>query len=859
MLEAKVYERINSVAGSIYDHDLPTRWFSGSVIHNRDGSMAVGWELQPFNPTLLSADRITTIFQQIRSAIQVLPEHFDVQFMLVKNSSWRKEKSIIEKNLQQSDNPIVDEFVRSEMEVIDKRFLEHDLSVYRAWVFLVRSCTLRPGEVARRIAETNQRGSGKASKLSTWMRAFFLPMQGMVRYSSEEYDKAIEDLATVATGFGAGLQNAFLNPKLLETPDLIKVFYMHWNFFSYEDGNNGPDVVRGEDRPAPLYFARTPFEWDPKGREMPRGVFRLDGGFNQILSMGAPAEMLEFPQMMPIVFNHRIKSVQIVINMRRGDIERRKKRLREKLPQIQNSVEKRPDLMPQVEEIQTELETLGRGSEGVWEAAVYFRIWDRDYKVLDERSMELARIGESMGGVSLIKETWALWEYWRCIQPGWTRDTDRYRELPYTTTQVTTQVPVCGETTGLEDVKSPRDLGAILETRAGSIFNFNPFDQKRLTNYNGIIIGGAGTGKSVFAGSLMARLMRPNTRVTMIDLGGSYERLCQCMKGLYVCMDIRSEQNRINPLFMEHGANDVPDPEDLATKIIFLEKLIVDPQKEKRLSREQQSILSEALTQLYRSTGGKEFFLSSLRQILMRMGADGKLMAARLGMWCGDGAYAKLFDGPSQIQLDNPFTVFDLTSVKKNQDLLPVMFTTLINYVTEAGRMYRGVDKFLIFDEAAVLMEDPIVASFMEMAYRTMRKLGFSVIGISQGIEEWTKIPNRNAILENLSNIIVLRQDTNEGAATLCKELNLGEGAEEIVRGLVSIPGQFSEALVYQRTNAGLPRATVVVNRLTPIGYAMFTTNGRDVAKIEEFQRTMPMVEAIKAFAEKYPRGVNQE
>src|SRR5690606_16255416 len=81
--------------------------------------------------------------------------------------------------------------------------------------------------------------------------------------------------------------------------------------------------------------------------------------------------------------------------------------------------------------------------------------------------------------------------------------------------------------------------------------------------------------------------------------------------------------------------------------------------------------------------------------------------------------------------------------------------------------------KLLIYDEAWEQFEDPAMAKFIERAVRVLRAANFSVMGVSQGVEDFTKIQNKSAIINNLSHYIILRQNTPAAAEALAVELGL--------------------------------------------------------------------------------------
>ena len=66
--------------------------------------------------------------------------------------------------------------------------------------------------------------------------------------------------------------------------------------------------------------------------------------------------------------------------------------------------------------------------------------------------------------------------------------------------------------------------GVLLSGRRGGLFNFSPFDSK--TNFNMVVAGESGSGKSVLMQALMCSTLSRSGRVFILDVGRSFERVC---------------------------------------------------------------------------------------------------------------------------------------------------------------------------------------------------------------------------------------------------------------------------------------------------------------------------------------------
>ncbi len=105
----------------------------------------------------------------------------------------------------------------------------------------------------------------------------------------------------------------------------------------------------------------------------------------------------------------------------------------------------------------------------------------------------------------------------------------------------------------------------------GSLHRFDPFDSRFLA-YNTIISGKTGSGKSVLAGLLSSALLQdPDIRMIKVDVGGSYKKECEALKGTQTDfrLDIPSGVNPFRTFTKTHALNESVDilAELLATLI----------------------------------------------------------------------------------------------------------------------------------------------------------------------------------------------------------------------------------------------------------------------------------------------------
>lgn len=120
------------------------------------------------------------------------------------------------------------------------------------------------------------------------------------------------------------------------------------------------------------------------------------------------------------------------------------------------------------------------------------------------------------------------------------------------------------------------DPAVIFRNRLNGLVSFNPFDPK-LTNYNALVTGSSGAGKSFLNNCILAQELARGLRVFIIDIGGSYKKLTEALGGQYLDMDL-SDQYRLNPF-------DIPDPtkepsnQKLKSLLAVIESMVVEDKK----------------------------------------------------------------------------------------------------------------------------------------------------------------------------------------------------------------------------------------------------------------------------------------
>ncbi len=221
----------------------------------------------------------------------------------------------------------------------------------------------------------------------------------------------------------------------------------------------------------------------------------------------------------------------------------------------------------------------------------------------------------------------------------------------------------------------------------------------------------------------------------------------------------------------------------------------------------------------------------------------------------GDGTYARFFDRAGRLELKERFIVFDLKGLSRNPDLQRVFLKVAMIWADEVMNDPVELDtrKLLIFDEAHDLV-GKTAGGVVEAAFRLYRKRKGIVIAASQSGEDFYAGEGGQAIVQNSSHKIFLRQDPTKFHMT-AQLFNLTPQQAETIMRLQTLKGLESQFFLLSDIGEG-----ALVLPSEPSFYWVSTNNGDDnqlfSALLEECDGDF--VAALKAAVELAPHGAKE-
>jgi hypothetical protein len=296
-------------------------------------------------------------------------------------------------------------------------------------------------------------------------------------------------------------------------------------------------------------------------------------------------------------------------------------------------------------------------------------------------------------------------------------------------------------------------LGPSLISR--ELVTLDPFDRSN-PNFNLVVLGTSGAGKSYTAKLLAARLALRGCRLRCIDPLGEYRPLVRLLDG--TCREIapgkRSGLSALGPA--RTAADDGEEASARAARaLVVLELLAAGRSGEWDLPEDESLALEAALTALVSTAPNPQLsdLVASLEQ------AGHLILARRLSRFTG-GVLGGVFDGSSDGETEGVATVFSLAGWAGDRDqlLAPAMQMILLQLESDIARD-QSVPRLVLVDEAEILLARPRSAAALEALSRRVRKMGTGLMVISQVVEDFLNSPVGNVIVRNCHTKLLLRQE----------------------------------------------------------------------------------------------------
>lgn len=260
--------------------------------------------------------------------------------------------------------------------------------------------------------------------------------------------------------------------------------------------------------------------------------------------------------------------------------------------------------------------------------------------------------------------------YLSILPLSWGEFSEDLKDLGVLRTTVSSETvnffPIQGEWCGTSS------KGMLLTGRRGQICNFNLFDGG--TNYNAVVVGQSGSGKSVFMQELLMNNLGTGGKVYVIDVGGSFEKMCQVVEGQKIEFN-PSEKLCLNP-FTNIPTN---DPEELKAYFGALKSIISTMAHPKEGASDlENALIEKAILSVWNEKGNQATITDIARFLEKQTEAKAKDLATMLTPFTKKGNYSEYFEGEANINFHNKMVLIELEQLKNMPELQSVILQIFI-------------------------------------------------------------------------------------------------------------------------------------------------------------------------------------
>lgn len=405
--------------------------------------------------------------------------------------------------------------------------------------------------------------------------------------------------------------------------------------------------------------------------------------------------------------------------------------------------------------------------------------------------------------------------------------------------EVGAKLPIHGEYKGVPEP------GMLLLARRGQLFHWNPYYRLSSGNYNICVFGPSGSGKSVFLQELAVNMIAQRVKIFILDIGKSFKNICMLLDGEIIEF---GKNNRIilNP-FSEFKDDISKDDRSV---VIAYAKSIICAMCNSKGDAIKESIIEKTIIKGLENFGAN-FSISKLSELLYEHDDDAaRNLALSLFSYTKEGLYGSFFDEnieANQIGFDKDITIFEFEEIKNNGLLLSVVLQIIgMQIFMQILTGDRSQKFMLIVDEAWMILDHS--AKFLAEFARTIRKYGGSLVVCVQNYNDLAKGEYQNAILQNSSWTILLKQD--EKGINSFRESDAFKDIIPLIRSISIAKDKYAEMLIFATD-------LKIVGRLVldPYSKIMFSTDSEIFSRIQSLLSEGYVLEEIisQIAKEKYP------
>ena len=297
--------------------------------------------------------------------------------------------------------------------------------------------------------------------------------------------------------------------------------------------------------------------------------------------------------------------------------------------------------------------------------------------------------------------------------------------------------------------------GILLPTMREQFACIDPFSGAMGSNYNLAVTGASGGGKSFFIQMLMLNVLFNGGDIFIIDVGGSYRKLCESLGGTY----LEYSNLAMNPF--THVANIQRE----LSGIIALFELLTCPKE--GASDDDTGTLRSAILNAFEKTAN-DTCIDDVQQALLdlyeedqKTYSSARILSKNLEPYASCAEHGRVFNEPSRLSPRARIIVVDLQEIEEDVNIrAPVLLSVIAQFQHRMFNSDRSKQKMCVIDEAwSFFTGDKIASNFITKGFRTGRRHKASFVTITQGIEDYYEFSEARAAWENSSVKLIFLQE----------------------------------------------------------------------------------------------------
>jgi len=786
---------------------MPFYSFDDHAMVYQDGSFGVGFKLAGADISVSHPDQINAICQKVENLLVGLPEKIKAQLF------YRLTDSVEDllrehQGVSVESGGVYEPIGNARMGFLEAKMKDRLFFVPEIYLFL------------------------RSAPLEMRKRRFFEKEQEFQGFPGKEFLAAKERFFILVSQVESALRAIQVGPARLTREEWFRLLFSYFNF--ERSRSLGTPALRNPLEPLAPSLPEQLALTDISVSEKSLGI----GGLQfRVVTLGLLPEGETFASMIEglskVPFHFWI-SQNIHTLEQRKEIEglELKRRIANSMASGSQNVSdiESESKLASIEELLREVMT---GSERVISSDLNVIIWGETFEELERKTEEVLRAFRSMNQAEGLAETFALEDAFFKAAPS---VCEGFRQKKMKTSNCAHLMPLYSSWMG-----NSRPV-VLLANREGAPFSIDPF-AKELPNWNGLVFGGSGAGKSFTISQLMLQFcaQNPKPKIVWIDNGASSEKLIEVMDGEFIDLNLNSGI-RLNMFDLEEGET---KPTSSKIKLILgcLELILKDEDKP-GLPKREKALLEETIFAAYAKESDRLPVLSDLRDILRVHPVEGmRKFADILFSWTGETAYGRMLDGETNVKLAKDLVSIEIKGLDNHRELKDIFLLLLTSYIKEEAARDLAKPYLLIIDEAHRLFLTPSGKDFAIESYRVFRKYNAGIWCISQNYRDFLKDRDlADALMPNTTSVFILRQrkiDWDDFKATF----DFNDAQVEAVKSLDIVKGRYSEFFFMQDESQAVLRLEP-----EPLSYWICTTDGNDkaqVAAMREKYPQMPLIEIL--------------